>query len=237
MPRELTREKPLSTDVEVSEDNLDEFRTHRVTKDVEPSVKPGWSSDVRPRSTGNTQVDRFAVPDDGEEILIKFLDETPFAPIFQHWVLADGGKRRAFTCAGTNSDGESICPMCKRGDRPKSSDWFNVVELGDEPKLKVWYASADPAGAIKEKSQGKRTSPINKDGLYFAISKKKASTGFNTFTVERVEEDELETDWGVKPLSADQLKKFNSQKYDGSLVKIHTTVELADAARKFLSDE
>ena len=229
MPRDLTRTKPELAETESS--GLDEFKSReRVTKEVsDRAIQPGWSSDVRPK-TPATKIARFKVPDDGEEVLIKFLDDMPFAPIFQHWLMVEG-QRRAYTCLG---DG---CPLCARGDKAKSSDWFNVVVLGETPELQVWYATGDPAGAIKEKAEGKRTSPINKDGLYFAVSKRKAANGFNTYTVETVKEDELEGDWGVKSLTPTQISEFNGVKYDSTLVKVLTSVELGDLARKHLSDE
>lgn len=241
MPRDLNRVKP-ELDDENTSSGLDEFKPReRVTKEVSDSgrIAPGWSSDVRPR-TQTSKIPRFAVPDDGEEVLVKFLDDRPFAPIFQHWLMVDG-QRRAYTCIyrAPDSEGENgqNCPLCDRGDKAKSSDWFNVVVLGEKPELQVWYATADPASGIKEKAEGKRTSPINKEGLYFAISKRKASNGFNTYSIETVKEDELETDWGVKPLPEAVLANFNENKYDSSLVKMMTSVELSEIARKYLSDD
>src|ERR1700744_2406367 len=141
---EITRVKPQLAD----EDGLDEFRTettsNRVTKEIDLPIKPGWSRQQRPRSQNAAQIPRFTVPDDGEGGLIKFLEEMPFAPIYQHWIMTDSG-RRAYTCAGFDT-----CPLCARGDRAKASDWFNIVVLGDTPELKVWIASADPSSAIEE---------------------------------------------------------------------------------------
>lgn len=233
MARELTRTKPqLSEDATDHPGGLEEFepRTERVTKEVEPALAGGWSSDQRPRSQGKAQAPRFTVPDDGEEVLIKFLEDKPFAPLFQHWVQTENG-RRAYTCLGFTE-----CPMCAKGDKAKSSDWINVVVLGDEPALMVWYMSPDPASAVKERAQGKRTSPLDKDGLYFAVSKKKGSNGFFSYSVDPVKEDELETDWGVKPLTDAQLDGFISNRYDSSIVRFHTLSELQEASRKYLED-
>lgn len=229
----IQRTKPEIKDLENHPGGLEEFaeeRKERVTKEVESPIRPGWSADSKPASTRSaSNVARFKVPDDGEEILIKFLDDCPFAPIFQHWILVEG-QRRAFTCLGKE------CPLCDRGDKPKSSDWFNVVELGETPELKVWYATSDPAAAIRERAESKRTSPINREGLYFAVSKRKASNGFNTYSIDVVKEEELEKDWGVKSLSAEAIKQFQDNAYDGSLVKIHTKAELSELARKHLED-
>lgn len=228
----LTRTKPELDDVPAS--GLDEFASARVTKEVSPPpVQAGWSSERRARSTG-TKVPLFKVPDDGEEVIIRFLDDMPFAPLWQHWITVDGGKQRAFTCI---DDATTQCPLCSRGDKAKPSDWFNVVELGDTPELKVWKASSDPAGAIKDMAESKRWSPINKEGLYFAVSKKKGANGFPTYKLEGIKEEELVVDWGAKYLTADQLSKFNAEKYDGSIVTVNTSSELSDLARKHLTDE
>lgn len=240
MPRDLTRTRP-ELDESAASSGLDEFKKERVTKEVNTDgrIAPGWSSDARPKAS-LSKIPRFKVPDDGEEVLIKFLDEMPFAPIFQHWVLVDG-QRRAYTCIykqnPSTGEVEQNCPLCDRGDKAKSSDWFNVVILGDVPELQVWYATGDPSAAIKERAEGKRTSPLTKDGLYFAVSKRKATNGFNTYSVDPVKEDELEPDWGVKSLTSTQVSDFNSNKYDSSLVKMLTSVELSEIARKHLSDE
>jgi hypothetical protein len=227
---EITRQKPKLTDEE-REEGLTEFSGGRITKDVDLPIKPGWSRQQRPRSANATQVPRFAVPDDGEEVLIKFLDEMPFAPIYQHWIMTDQG-RRAYTCAGFND-----CPLCARGDRAKPADYFNVVVLGETPEIKVWIASADPSAAIEERATSKRYSPINKDSLYFAVSKKKGSNGFFSYSIDPVRgEDELKEDWGIDPLTDAQIREFNKKKFDSSVVRIHTVSELAEAARHLNTD-
>lgn len=226
---EISRVKPQLTDDE-RDSGLSEFKSQRVTKEVDSPIKPGWSRQQRPRSAQATQVPRFTVPDDGEEVLIKFLDEMPFAPIYQHWIMTDQG-RRAYTCAGFES-----CPLCARGDKAKASDWFNIVVLGETPELKVWIASPDPSAAIEERATGKRTSPLNKEGLYFAVSKKKGTNGFFSYSVDPVRADELEADWGVKELTPQQIAEFGKQKYDSSAVRIHTVAELTEASRHLNTD-
>jgi len=230
---EYTRVKPvLDTDeVDTTASGLDEFKSSRVTKEVDLPIAPGWSRKIRPRSS-STQIPRFTVPDDGEEVLIKFLDDMPFAPIFQHWLVTSEG-RRAYTCAGFED-----CPLCQRGDKPKASDWFNIVVLGMPAELKVWIASPDPSQAIEDMANGKRTSPINKDGLYFAVSKKKGSNGFFSYTLLPVKGSELAEDWpGYSPLNEIQIEAFNRLRFDSSAVRIHTNQELTEAARKHLDSD
>ena|SRR5579862_1358481 len=230
---EITRTKPVLSDEE-KEEGLSEFRSNRVTKEVDLPVKGGWARRQRPRSANANQLgkdDRLDVPGDGEEVLIKFLDDEPFASYFVHWIMTDNG-RRPYTCAGFDT-----CPLCARGDRAKSQDMLNVITISaDEPKLVVWQASADPAEAIEDMANGKRTSPINKPGLYFAVSKKKGSNGFFSYTLLPVKDSDLEEEWGAKPLSEQQIADFNKKKYDSSVVRVHTVSELQEASRHLDTD-
>jgi len=233
MAETLTRVKPVLSDDEENS-GLGEFTdtktSNRVTKEVTPPIAPGWARRQRPRSSGGAQLPRFTVPDDGEEIIIKFLDDMSFAPLYQHWLQNSEG-RRAYVCAGLED-----CPLCARGHTPKAADHFNIVLLGEKPELKVWIASPDPSAAIEERAESKRTSPINKPGLYFAVSKKKGTNGFFSYSVDPVKEDELHEDWGVEPLTSQQLAQFNKDKFDSSAIRIHTIAELTEAAKKYLED-
>jgi hypothetical protein len=228
---EITRVKPVLED----EDGLDEFKpettSNRVTKEVDLPIKGGWARTQRPRSTGGQQVPRLTVPNDGEELIIKFLDAIPFAAYYVHWIMTDNG-RRPYTCAGFDD-----CPLCGRGDKAKSQDMLNVINLSaDSPELVVWQASSDPAKAIEKRAEGKRTSPISKPGLYFSVSKEKGSNGYFAYSLDPVTSDTLEPDWGMKPLTDIQLAEFEKNKYDASVVRVHTISELNEAARYLVTD-
>lgn len=212
---------------DVTSTGLDEFKPReRVTKEVEEGsdvVGRGWSSNKRPQR-GN--LNRFSVKDDGEEVIVKFLEDEPFAGIYQHWILEQGNQRKAYVCLGLET-----CPLCAVGDKAKPADYFNIVAFSEEgPELQVWIASSDPSKAIQEKAESKNSSPINKKGLYFAVSKKKGKNGFFSYTVERVREDEAET-WGFAPLTPEQIKDFESQMFTDGIIKISTRPELEEIAR------
>lgn len=229
----ITRNRAEVPDVE-SNDELTESRRERVTKqvtDVPDWIKPGFAVGTRSSSNG-PKVRVFKVENEDEEILIKFAEPHAFAPIFQHWIMMDG-KRRAITCIVKE------CPLCARGDTPKSSDWFNVIDMsGEKPELKVWYASPDPAAAIKARATNKRTSPLNRDGLYFVVSKTKSSkgNGILEYSLDPVREDELDV-WGAQPITEEQLKQFQADAYDATLVPIKTKQELTQIAEQHLSTD
>jgi len=227
----ITRNKAQEPDL----DGINEFAPReRVTKDVSSElpdfIKPGFAVGTRSSASG-PRVNVFKVENEDEEVLMKFLEPHAFAPIFQHWLLVDG-KRRAYTCIVKE------CPLCARGDKPKSSDWFNVIDMsGEEPELKVWYASPDPAAAIKARATNKRTSPLNRDGLYFVVSKTKSSkgNGILEYSIDPVREDELDV-WGAKPISAEKISEFEKEAYDASLVQVKTKAELTQLAEQHLED-
>jgi len=221
---------------------LSEFAPReRVTKEVQEShdfIKPGWAVGKNRYSNSGEKADYFSIKKFEEEIIIKFLDDVSFAPVFQHWVLMEGGKRRPFTCIVKE------CPLCERGDTPKSCDYINLVELSakspddekyPEPVLKLWSASPSPAAAIKQRAENKRSSPINRKGLYFAAFKVNGKNDIPEYHLDPVREDELD-DYAVQPLTDEQLAKFNSEKYDKSVVKVHTKSELEEIAEKYLED-
>ena len=213
---------------------LEEFAPRtRVTKGGEEDspISAGWSVDKRPATKRGDRPVRLQVPDDGEELLIKFLEERPFASFFQHWIKTEQG-RRAYVCLGKG------CPLCARGDTPKSQDWFNVIEMDSgegNHQVKLWCCSADPAKAVKDRASKERTSPINRDGLYFAVSKRTGKNGFNTYTLDYVKEDEL-NDWGVVPLTKEKISEFEEKKYTRDLVKIPTKADLQEVAEEYLQD-
>lgn len=224
MPRQRLTASDATAD---TASGTDEFKAEATSEQT--VIEPGWSAEIRPRQNKQA-IPRFVVPEDGEEVVIKFLDTKPFAPVFQHWIMTGEG-RRAFTCPASGP-----CPMCNRGDKAKSSDWFNVVAgLEDGWTLQVWYASADPAAAIRDRATSKRTAPINKAGQYFVATKKKASNGFNTYSVDPVREDELD-DWGLKPLTSEELTEFNKNAYDSSLVRRLSYAELENLAKQYFTD-
>lgn len=216
-------------------DGLNEFapreRRTKEVADIPDFIKPGFAVGTRSAASG-PKVDVFKVENEDEEVLMRFLEPHAFAPIFQHWIMQDG-KRRAYTCIVKE------CPLCARGDKPKSSDWFNVIDMrGEEPTLKVWYASPDPAAAIKARASNKRTSPLNRSGQYFVVSKTKSSkgNGILEYSLDPVREDELDV-WGAKPLTDEQIAKFTEDAYDASLVRVNTKQELQSIAETYLDND
>ena len=218
-------------------DPIEEFAPRqRVTKEVDNDIdailSSGWSSDKAAPARGD-RPNRFTVPDDGTEVLIKFVEEVPFTSFYQHWIPTDVGKR-PFACLVKD------CPLCAYVDRPKSVDYFNVIELhaDGQHELKLWMASPDPSAAIKEKKASKRSSPLNRDDLYFAVSKRAGTNGVPSYTVEVVKESDLADDWGRSPLSKEDIASYDGKLWTKDVAKnqVKSRDELKVLAAKFLKD-
>lgn len=224
MPRDVAARRRTSQENEsvVSEEKKE--TRERVTK--EGGTSSGWSNDRRPTSlkrTGN--INRFAY-EEGKETLIKILEAKPFAAFWQHWI-----NKKPYICLETDTVN---CPLCDIGDPPKSVDCFNIVEFTEAgPKLFVWICSANPAKAIRERSEKPRTSPVNRDDLYWAVSKSIPANGFAETNLDPVKSDDLKEDWGVDPLTSEQLAEFREKSYKEEDVKRttprHELVELANS--------
>lgn len=228
MPREpVTRRKTAAREIDEGS-GLDEFKgsVSRVVKDVPDSViGRGWSADRKSpvRRTGQGP-DRFEkiVPDGGAEILVKFVEDSPFASYWVHWVQA-GKKRRPYVCIIDD------CPLCNLGIVPKPVDCINVIALEQDkddnvtPKLYVWSMSADPAKAVRARTENKRTSPINREDFYWAVSKDTGENGFNTYHVDLVKADALQDDFGMTPLTPEVVAELSSKSYAESDVAQRTT--------------
>lgn len=235
MPREITRTR---ASLDENAGGLDQFATtRRVVKEdngeATVPVMSGWSADRRGGSSGDRPT-KFAVPDNGDEILFAFLEERPFASFYQHWVKTEAG-RRAYVCLVED------CPLCNHGDKPKPQDWFNIIAMPNsdlkitEPTLMVWYCTADPSNAIRDRAETKRTSPLNKDGLYFVASKHRGKNNFPSYTVDPIRSEELE-EWGVAPLTADQINAFKETAFTSDIVRVQSRNELNEVVDNYFED-
>lgn len=149
---------------------------------------------------------------DEEKKIIIILDEAPFDFYNCHWVdqITEGSK--SVTCWDSLLDDNDEptmppCPLCAAGDKPsKVSAFFNVISLENPaiPSLKVWEMGKQAADQLADYSEDPKTSPINKDGLYFEVSKVKSGKRIE-FRVKSVKARDLEEDYGIQPLSEETI--------------------------------
>jgi hypothetical protein len=217
-------------DVEEEEEEEEEEEDDEEDDDDEEDedlVEGGWGAYERgkAKSGGFAEFIRLAE----EPSLIKFLQPSPFANFRQHWIDRRQGKR-SWVCI------EDDCPLCNLGDDPAFRVLFNVLVLSeDKPMNRVWEMGGAVAEQVKAKMKDKRTTPIDRDDVYWAASRtgKKQQT---RYALDPVKERDLEEDWDIKPLSEDELEKYRNKVFDKKIIKIPTRKQLLEIAEEVSGD-
>lgn len=168
----------------------------------QPSAKEGWggyrqtADSIRSDFADNLKIV------DNTDMLIKILDEEPIASYAEHWVTIDG-KRRSFVCLG---DG---CPICdKLGDRPSVKVSMNVVDMdANPPEVRIWTFGTQVGDVLEKFAENPKTSPVNRDDLYWTITRTKKSDRYTT-TVRPVKARDLVEDFDTEPLTDDELEEY-----------------------------
>lgn len=210
------------------DDDEDEDEEERSRK----GSSAGWKAFKKKRATMGTFTNDLKVPDD-DSILIKIMDDEPFASFGQHWVMTKNGLR-SHTCL------EDRCPLCdKLGDSPRPVGAFNVLLLDEqsEPTLWVWAAGPLIAGILEKKSAAK-TGPLTKE--YYEVSKSKSGgkKGSTQYHVDVVRSRDLKEEWGIAPLRDSELDKWDAKLLtEEKYVKYSTRAELNALARELMDDE
>ena len=195
-------------------------------------VTKGWGS--YKKTAEATKGGNFAAefkPDDKETELIKILDEGPFAVFKQHWIERGPNKKKSFNCLKDDDD-QGDCPLCDDlGDRPKPQAWVNVVNVLEEPdkrEVLIWKVGSLVGDILENAANEKRTSPINKPGLYWSVEKKVKSKRVE-YHIQAVKEDEdFATDWDTTPLTEEEIEAFTEEAYDDDEVYFNTIEELEE---------
>lgn len=161
---------------------------------------------------------------DAEKKIIIILDAEPFDFFTCHWVdgITEGSK--SVTCWDSLLDGNDNptmppCPLCRAGDKPSSvSAFFNVISLENPevPTLKVWETGKQSADQLSEYSQQPKTSPLNKAGLYFEVSKATAGKRVQ-YRVNDVKGRDLSEDYGIEPLADEVIAELGKNRKTGRL--------------------
>ena len=172
----------------------------------------GWGAVAQAEKARSSFPDRLKV-DKGKKGLIKFLENEPFDTYYVHWIKElPQGTKKSWTCIASDNEGTG-CPLCTElDDQPAYRALFNVVDMtGKEPALAIWEATPDPLDRIGEARND--YGDLSEPDLYFVVSKSKQKNGFYGYKVERVKARDLDEDWGIDPLSEDELELFSSKLY------------------------
>jgi hypothetical protein len=145
--------------------------------------------------------------------LMAFVNEDPFDWHACHWLdwITEGSKSvicwDSLRDADNNPTMPERCALCLAGDKPKKlSVFFNVISLEDPetPILKVLEVGKMVSDMIQDYSEDSKTSPLNKPGLFFEVSKT-GDPKKPTYKIVPVKARDIQEDYGFAPPSDDAL--------------------------------
>jgi hypothetical protein len=247
MTRSISRRK--AEDVTEPVEDTEEKKTtgrnigkRRNTEEDEESVMPdavgeGWDAYDQQASESSGFADKFKLPvGKANEVIIHFVDPGPFAVFNQHWIEREG--KKSWTCLKTKTN--PSCPICDRiPSKLSNQSMFNIVDFSDpeNPLLKVWQVGKGYGDVIKSFSSVAKTRPLNREDLYFSVSRSDNKTGAKTLSMSDIKARDLEEDWGVTALTSEEIAEFEDNKYDKSIAPTNTPKQLKEIADEQLDGD
>lgn len=236
MPRNLTRTaEPLPETTTEELVGLSEFAAtttprheREEVKAVNPSAGKGWGALKKHKQERTSYAQNFKIKE-GEAHFIRFLDDEPFDSYYRHWLRGLQG-RQTFACL------RHECPLCDIGDSPTYIMLFNVVDMENRAEVLVWEASPQPSGIMEEFVSAGKWAPINRDDLYWQVSKKKANNGFINYSALPIKARDLQEDEQIPPLSPAEIAVLTEKKYDSEVIRVDTRQSLREVVQS-LNDE
>lgn len=191
-------------------------------------IRRGWGAAEAVKHADSPFAQRLRVMDD--PIVIKFLEDEPYASFRQHWVERQGQK--SFTCiADIDPKG---CPLCDAGSRPSTRFAFNVVLLSSdsEPSVKSYEVGPRVIDQLKNFHNDPRQGPLSKH--YWAVSRsgKGATSATNH---QLVKERDLE-EWGLESLADADIKSLRGKAYSPDIISIPSRKDLQQIVVEDLDD-
>jgi len=232
---EPEQEKPRRSRREEAADEDTPRRSRRAATsddDADESDRPvlsgGWDGFEKTKAEVPSQFgEEFKIPEG--DTVVKFLDEGPFVTYKQHWVEGlPQGSKKSWVCVGDD------CPLCDIGNDVAVISGFNIFHLQQRKNLYI-LLRITAASAIANLSAKKASSPINRDDLYWVITKEVKGQGRQKKTITSfhpVKERDLEEDWEISPLTDDQIEKAEANVLTAKAIYTHSRSELAEVAEQ-----
>ena len=191
-------------------------------------IRRGWGAAEAVKHADSPFAQRLRVMDD--PIVIKFLEDEPYASFRQHWVERSGQK--SFTCiADIDPKG---CPLCDAGSRPSTRFTFNVVLLSSdsEPTVKSYEVGPRVIDQLKNFHNDPRQGPLSKH--YWAVSR--SGKGATSATNHQLVKDRDLEEWGLQALTVEDVKDFRSKAYGPEIISIPARKDLQQIVVEDLGD-
>jgi len=212
-----------SYDVDVEEELFVEEDENSLP-DRSSVVQQGWASAKAAAKKAKEKSNKYATDFkfDEDVQLVKFISSDPMA-FMQHWVNRTG--KKSFISIGEND------PLIAAGSQPSQKFAFTVLNLSDEePELQLMVVGVRLCGQLEKLASDKKTGPLNRPDMYFAVSK--SGTGTQTsYSVVPVKERDLADEWDIDPVAAAELVK-TMKPFGPEALYMPTMEELADIARE-----
>ena len=211
----------INDDEEDDNDNAARSNASRV-------IKRGWAAAEKMQNSTSQYAQRLRVTED--QIIIKFLEDAPYATFKQHWVERSGQK--SFTCIADLDD--RGCPLCKAGNRPSMKFSFNVALLSKdgEHSVKSYDVGLRVIDQLKNFDQDPRQGPLGKH--YWVVSR--SGKGATSATNHQMLRDRDLEDWGYTALTDADLKALMRDVYGPEIIQIPSYKDLANIVSEDLDD-
>jgi hypothetical protein len=201
------------------------------------SATRGFGAYSSKKRSGN-YADEFK-PGHNKPTLIKHMEDGPFDTYNLHWLDDMGkGERKSYVCLDDDYFGpegkRDECPLCAIGDTPRTIALFNILNLSDprKPEVQVWAAPPTVADTFERAANEKKTSPLNREDVYFEVELVKSKSKY-TWSIVPVKGRDLQEDFDIEPFDADELEEFSKDLFEDrtAVTKVDdydTLAEIAD---------
>jgi hypothetical protein len=191
-------------------------------------IRRGWGAADSVKHADSPYAQRLRVMED--PIVIKFLEDEPYASYRQHWVERSGQK--SFTCiADIDPKG---CPLCDAGSRPSTRFAFNVVLLSpdSDSTIKSYEVGPRVIDQLKNFHNDPRQGPLSKH--FWAVSR--SGKGATSATNHQLVKDRDLEEWNLTEPTAEELKDFRNKSYTPDIIQIPSRKDLQQIALEDLDD-
>ena len=209
----------------IASDELFIEEDENVSSSTSSSIQTGWSAAKKAvaKSTKSFATD-FKFDEDVQ--LVKFISDEPIV-FMQHWVNRPG--KKSFISIGEGD------PLVEVGSVPSQKFAFTVLNLSDEePQVQLMIVGVRLCGQLEKLASDKKTAPLNRPDMYYAVSK--TGTGTKTsYSVVPVKERDLAEEWDIDPVAAADLIK-SLKPLGPEALHTSTKADLAEIAREIAAN-